>query len=89
MLSKLVRQARDPLYRNSFFIMLTNISTAGFGFAFWMLAAKLYPKEEVGVATVLISSIALLVNLSRLGLDFSIIRFFQKEIRAASSARLL
>jgi len=33
---------------------------AGFGFIFWMLAAKLYPKEDVGIATSLISSMALL-----------------------------
>ena len=43
MLNKIIRYARDPLYKNSFFIMLTSISGAGFGFAFWMLA-KLYPR---------------------------------------------
>ncbi|NOQ33538.1 MAG: oligosaccharide flippase family protein [Methanosarcinales archaeon] len=67
---------RDPLLKNSLFIMLTSISGAGFGFIFWMLAAKLYPAEDVGIATALISSMALLVLLSRFGLDFSIIRFF-------------
>ena len=67
---------RDPLLRNSIFIMLTSISGAGFGFVFWMLAAKLYSPQDVGIATALISSMALLVLLSRFGLDFSIIRFF-------------
>jgi len=33
---------RDPLLKNSLFIMLTSIAGAGFGFIFWMLAAKLY-----------------------------------------------
>jgi hypothetical protein len=36
----------DPLYKNSLFIMLTSISSAGFGFIFWMLAAKLYPRYK-------------------------------------------
>ena len=67
---------RDPLLKNSIFIMLTSISGAGFGFIFWMLAAKLYTPQDVGIATALISSMALLVLLSRFGLDFSIIRFF-------------
>jgi len=67
---------RDPLLKNSIFIMLTAITSAGFGFIFWMLAAKLYPAEDVGIATALISSMMLLVLLSRFGLDFSIIRFF-------------
>ena len=67
---------RDPLLKNSIFIMLTSITSAGFGFIFWMLAAKLYPAGDVGIATALISSMGLLVLLSRFGLDFSIIRFF-------------
>jgi hypothetical protein len=67
---------RDPLLKNSIFIRLTSISSAGFGFIFWMLAAKLYSPQDVGIATALISSMALLVLLSRFGLDFSIIRFF-------------
>ena len=79
MLSKVIRHTRDPLYKNSFFIMLTSISNAGFGFVFWMLAAKLYPKEEVGVATALVSSMLLLSNMSRFGLGFSIIRFFPEK----------
>jgi O-antigen/teichoic acid export membrane protein len=67
---------RDPLLKNSIFIMLTSITSAGFGFIFWMLAAKLYSPQDVGIATALISSMGLLVLLSRFGLDFSIIRFF-------------
>jgi hypothetical protein len=66
----------DHLLRNSFFIMLTSTSEAGFGFIFWILAAKFYPAEDVGIATALISSMMLLVLLSRFGLDFSIIKFF-------------
>ena len=75
-LTELTRHLRDPLLKNSIFIMLTSITSAGFGFIFWMLAAKLYPAGDVGIATALISSMALLVLLSRFGLDFSIIRFF-------------
>jgi len=48
------------------------------GFVFWMLAAKLYPKEDVGIATALISSMSL-VLLSIFGLDFYIIHFFPEK----------
>lgn len=74
--SELIHHLRDPLFKNSIFIMLTSVSGAGFGFIFWMLAAKLYSPEDVGIATALISSMALLGLISRFGLDFSIIRFF-------------
>jgi len=60
---------------NSFFILLSSVSNAGFGFIFWMIAAKTYPQEDVGVATAAISSMAVLILLSRFGLDQSIIRF--------------
>ncbi|MCW7076801.1 MAG: oligosaccharide flippase family protein [Candidatus Syntrophoarchaeum sp.] len=78
-LIELKQHLHDPLFKNSIFIMLTSISSAGFGFFFWMLAAKLYPKEDVGIATALISSMALLVLLSRFGLGQSIIRFFPER----------
>ncbi|MEA1998343.1 MAG: polymerase [Euryarchaeota archaeon] len=73
--AELVHQLHDPLLKNSIFIMLTSISSAGFGFIFWMLAAKLYPADDVGIATALISSMSLIVLLSGFGLDSSIIRF--------------
>ena len=79
MITQIKHHMKDPLYKNSFFIMLTSITAAGFGFIFWMLAAKFYPKEDVGIATALISAMALLVLLSKLGFDFSIIRFFPEN----------
>ncbi len=68
--------ARDPLYRNSFFMAFTNIFNAGCGFFFWMIAARLYTVEQVGLATALISALGLVLLFSRLGFDFSVIRFF-------------
>jgi len=78
MLKKLIQQAKDPLYKNSFFIMLSSITNAGFGFFFWMIAARLYSAEDVGIATALLSSLNLIILFSRLGFNFSIIRFFPK-----------
>ncbi len=72
----------DPLYRNSFFLFFGNIFNAGCGFFFWMIAANIYTVEEVGLATALISSIGLVVLFSRLGFDFSIIRFFPTNNKA-------
>jgi O-antigen/teichoic acid export membrane protein len=57
----------------------TSIFNAGCGFFFWMIAARLYTVEQVGVATALISALGLVVLFSRLGFDYSIIRFFSSE----------
>jgi O-antigen/teichoic acid export membrane protein len=71
----IVGLARDPLYRNSFFMAFSSVFNAGCGFFFWVIAARLYTIEQVGLATALISSLGLVVLFSWLGLDSSIIRF--------------
>ena len=73
--SELIYYLHDSLFKNSIYIMLSSISSAGFGLIFWMLAAKFYPPEDVGFAIALISSLSLIVLISSFGLDFSIIRF--------------
>lgn len=46
------------------------------GFLYWIIAAKYYSQDAVGINTALISAMNLIVLLSYLGLDQSIIRFF-------------
>lgn len=58
-----------------------NILSAGCGFFFWIIAARLYAVEEVGLATAIISSLALVALFSTLGFDSSIIRFLPQEDR--------
>lgn len=69
---------KDPLYKNSLFILLTLITSGLFGFIFWIFAAKFYSQQDVGISTALISAVSLISVLSYLGLDQSIIRFFPK-----------
>ncbi|AEB67943.1 membrane protein [Methanothrix sp.] len=71
--------AGDGLYRTSFFMAFANIMSAGCGFFFWIIAARLYALEQVGLATALISSLALVALFSTLGFDSSIIRFLPLE----------
>ena len=74
--SEVRQHLEQPLIRNSFFIMASSFAAAGFGFFFWMIAARLYSQADVGIATALMSSMGLLILISRLGLDQSVIRFF-------------
>lgn len=71
--------ARDSLYRTSFFMAFSNIISAACGFLFWIIAARLYTVQEVGLATALISSLALVVLFATLGFDSSVIRFLPLE----------
>ncbi|CAJ37118.1 lipopolysaccharide biosynthesis protein [Methanocella arvoryzae] len=75
----------DPLYKNSVFIFTTRLLTVVVGFVFWMIAARLYSVEDVGLAVALISSATLINLFSTLGIEHSIIRFFP----AYSMARVI
>jgi O-antigen/teichoic acid export membrane protein len=78
-ISRIISQIKDPLYKNSFFLLSTSTLNGLVGFIFWIIAARLYPQEEVGITTALISSMMLIVMLSGLGLDQSLIRFFPER----------
>ena len=83
MINKAKKIAKEPLFKNSLYIMLTSVTGSGFGFFFWVLAAKLYPAAgDVGIATALMSAMSFIVLLTRFGLDSSMIRFFPGSDKA-------
>lgn len=70
--------AGDSLYRNSIYLMLSSAIVAFFGFFFWMITARLYSPENVGIATTVISVTGLIGSFTLLGLNVGIIRFLPK-----------
>ena len=66
---------REPLYRNSLSIMLTQVFATFFALAFWMVAARTMSSTNVGLATAAFSSTVLIINLAPLGLDAGLTRF--------------
>lgn len=78
---KVKNSFKDPLFRNSFYLVLSRFINLGAGFLFWLAAAKLYSVEAVGRGTALISSLNLVMLLSPLGFDMSLIRFISEGDR--------
>lgn len=70
------------LYKNSFFILTARVLTVVTGFVFWLVAARLYSIEEVGLAATLFSTSTLILQFSTFGLESSIIRFFGSHDRS-------
>ena len=73
------------LYRNAFFLILHAGANTVFGFVFWILAARSYPAEEVGLASAALSVAGLLLTLSNFGLDFGIVRFLASSGQRANA----
>ncbi|OGO03615.1 MAG: hypothetical protein A2Y72_03955 [Chloroflexi bacterium RBG_13_53_26] len=71
----LILYLKDPLRKNSAFLMASHAVLGLLGFFFWAIAARTYDTEEVGLATALVSAVLLLHTLARLGLDIGMIRF--------------
>lgn len=69
------RVHKDSLYRNSLYIMASTAIMAILGFVFWIINARLFSTQEIGLATTLISASTLLANISLLGVNNTIIRF--------------
>ncbi len=67
--------ANDSLFRNSIYLMLSTGVMAVFGFFFWIINARLYSAEQVGIGTTLISMITLISSFSLLGLGNSLIKY--------------
>ena len=74
----LKKHLSDPLFKNAYFLMLSSVTSAGSGFFFWLITARFYPAEEVGLA----SAIGLIGMLSLLGFDISLVRFCPREDKA-------
>ena len=77
--TRLRQHLKDPLYRNSIFLITNTAVTTGLGFFFWMVVARFYTVYEVGVGSAIISAVYFLALLSTLGLDVAIIRFLPKS----------
>lgn len=84
-----LRNLKSPLYRNSIYISLASLTTAVAGFLFWAIAARLYPAEDVGVASAIVSAMNLTFNPSMLGMNFAIIRFYPEYKEKAVGSALL
>jgi O-antigen/teichoic acid export membrane protein len=62
------RLSEESLLRNGVYIMATTAVTMGFGFVFWVLAARTLPAAEVGRAAALVSAMLFVAVFANLGL---------------------
>ena len=63
------------LYRNAIYLLAFNLSVPATGFIFWLLAARFYAAEDVGVASAIIAATGLIAALSNVGFSSGLVRF--------------
>jgi len=66
---------QESLIKNASLLLISNAILAGFGFVFWVIAARLFTKSDIGIATVIFGATALITTVGLLGLDSGLVRF--------------
>ena len=70
---------KDPLSKNSIILLTTWCMNAAVGFVFILFGARMYPIDSVGIAFLLISYTGIIILVTRLGIDQSMIRFYSED----------
>ena len=65
----------DPMLRNALFLIVNSGVSAGLGFAFWIITARLFSTESVGLASSLISASNLTMFLGLVGMNTTFVRY--------------
>jgi len=73
--NSIIQHFGNPLFKNAYLMMLGTVAHSFFGFIFWIIAARLYTVEVIGLSSAIVSSAGLLAILSDLGLSIGLIRF--------------
>ncbi len=68
---------RDRVFQNSLYLMASTAVMAVFGFVFWLISARMYTAEQIGLSSTLISSATTLSLFSLLGFDNVLVRYLQ------------
>ncbi|MDY0020536.1 MAG: hypothetical protein RBT47_11090 [Anaerolineae bacterium] len=86
LLNPLRQLGQRTLYLNAYALIGSNLLTAAASYLFWILAARRFTDEAVGIASAMLSSMALLDVLASLGLESGLIRFLptQEDVEASN-----
>jgi O-antigen/teichoic acid export membrane protein len=68
----------DPLARNGYALIANSAATAGLGFFYWLLMARLYPAADVGKASAAFAAMNLLAGFTALNFNGALTRFIPK-----------
>lgn len=72
-----------PLYRNGYALILSSVATSGLGLVYWVLSARYYSPEIVGVNSAILSAMLFLSVVGQLNLGGLLVRYLPLAGHAA------
>lgn len=85
--ARVAEHLRSPLFRNGYALLFSGAFTSGLGLVYWLLAARLYPVEIVGLNSTLLSAMVLLSGVAQLSLNNVLVRYL--PVAGAQASRLV
>ena len=73
------RMKNDIVIRNSLYLMASTGVMALFGFVFWIVGARIYSTEQIGVSSTLVNVTTMLGILALLGFDNVLVRYLSSS----------
>lgn len=70
---------RDSLLKNSIYLIVTSFVTSGIGFFFWIIAARYYSPNDIGITSAMFSSVSLLSIIGSLGLSRALTFYLPRD----------
>ncbi|MBL8015491.1 MAG: phosphotransferase [Candidatus Doudnabacteria bacterium] len=74
-IARLIEHLRDPLYRNGYALVFSSGATSALGMVYWMVAARTYTVEVVGLNSAVISAMTFLTHLAVFNMMNALNRF--------------
>jgi len=74
-LARLLEHARTPLYWNGYALIVSSGASSALGMVFWIVAARAYSAEAVGLNSAMIAAMMFLAGVSQFNLMSALIRF--------------
>lgn len=75
---------KDPLLKNSIFLISTHIVNAISGFFFWIIAARYYTPDDIGITSAILSSVTLIALMSLIGFPTALIFYLPRYVDRAN-----
>lgn len=69
----------DSLLKNSIYLMATSFITSGIGFFFWIIAARYYSPNDIGITSAIFSGISLVSMIGSLGFSNALIFYLPRD----------
>jgi O-antigen/teichoic acid export membrane protein len=84
---KLIHHVRTPLYRNAYALMISTGATSVLGLLYWIIAARYYPPDAVGLNAAVVSMLTFLAGVAQMPSMNAMLRYI--PVAGSTTRRLV